>query len=139
MRPLGRPLVQALRRARHQPTMDRGDKMIQYLNWPYAAKAIIQHEYQTNHLNLWLTFNCPMRQTVKPLDTVWLLYVDTVPKIIVSSAWQDAYTLLLTSETLASSPARVLLAYDGPAQNLRTTWDKQWDPWGPILSFDLLA
>jgi hypothetical protein len=119
--------------------MAAGSEMIHHLNWPYAAKAIIQHEWQTDHLNLWLTFNYQMRQTTKPLDTVWLLYVDTVPKTVVSSTWQDAYTLLLASETLAASPTRVLLAYDGPSQNLTTSWYKQWEPWGPILSFDLLA
>ena len=113
--------------------------MTQNLPWPYAAKAIVQHEWETDHLNIWLTFRFQMRQTVKPLETVWLLYVDTVPKTIVSSAWQDAYTLLLTSETLGSSPTRVLLAFDGPTKNLRTTWDKEWEPWGPILSFDLLS
>ena len=113
--------------------------MIANLPWPYAAKAIIQHEWQTDHLNLWLTFRFSMRQSRKPPLTTWLLYVDTIAKTITSSAWEDGFTLLLTSETLASSPARVLLAFAGPSQNLRTTWDKQWEPWGPILSFDLLA
>jgi len=113
--------------------------MIDLEPWPYAAKAIIQHEWQTDHLNIWLTFRIHMDQTVKPLNAVWLLYVDTIEKTIVSSAWQDAFTLLLTSETLGSSPSRVLLAFEGPSSSLRATTHKTWEPWGPILSQDLLA
>ncbi|GAH23469.1 unnamed protein product, partial [marine sediment metagenome] len=32
-------------------------------------------------------------------------------------------------------PDRVTLEYDGPAYTLRTTWGKQWEPWGPILGY----
>jgi len=105
--------------------------------WPYAAKAVAQHEFDTDHINLWLTFRFSMAQTVKPDDSLWLLYVDTVPTLIASSSWQDPWTLLLVSDTLLGPPSRVLLAYDGPSQNLRTTWAKQWEPWGPILSIDV--
>ena len=80
-----------------------------------------------------------MDVSYKPGDALWILYVDTVPTLILSSAWQDAYTLLLESDALGSAPDRVLLAYDGPSPYLRAKWEKQWEPWGPILSQDLLA
>jgi hypothetical protein len=107
--------------------------------WPYAAKAIVQHEWQIDHLNIWLTFRLHMLQTVQPANTDWLLYVDTVLTPVASSTWQDAFTMLLTSVTLLSTPLRVLLAFDGPSLLLRTTYGKHWEPWGPILSQDLLA
>ena len=35
------------------------------------------------------------------------------------------------------NPDRVTLEYNGPDENLRITWDKQWEPWGPIVSVEL--
>jgi len=53
------------------------------------------------------------------------------------SAWQDAWTLLLTVPNVVTLPNRVTLEYDGPSENLRITWTKQWEPWGPIVSVEL--
>lgn len=119
-----------------------------YLPWPYAAKAIIEHEFDTNHLNIWVTFRFAMRiETIPPGETdpvpvmppleLWLCYVDDVEMPVTASAWQDAWTLLLTVPEVEGLPDRVLLAYDGPDEDLRIRWTKQWEPWGPILSLDV--
>lgn len=102
--------------------------------WPYAATAIVQHDWDTNHLNVWLIFKYPMDQTVKPAHGLWLCKVDGVLKAITVSAWQDEWTILLTVPDVLALPGRVTLEYDGPSESLRTTWEKQWEPWGPILS-----
>lgn len=104
---------------------------------PYAAKAIIEHEFDTDHLNVWLTFRHTMDEDVKPPLALWLLEADDMAIDITDSAWQDAWTLLLTSDTVAAYPARVTLEYNGPNSNLQTTWGKDWEPWGPILSTDI--
>ncbi|MBA7649717.1 hypothetical protein ES703_57515 [subsurface metagenome] len=43
----------------------------------------------------------------------------------------------MTVPEIAVLPDRVTLEYDGPNENLRITWDKQWEPWGPIVSVEL--
>lgn len=106
-------------------------------NWPYAAKAVIQHSWDVNHLNVWVTFRHPMDQTVKPADGLWLVEADTVPKAISASTWQDAYTMLLTVPNVNALPDEVTVEYDGPSSLLITTWDKQWEPWGPLLSINI--
>ena len=73
-----------------------------------------------------------------PLE-LWILECDAVPLNIVAEAWQDEHTLLLTSDTIAANPTRVTLEYNGPNDHLQTTWQKDWEPWGPILSKDLIA
>ncbi len=104
---------------------------------PYSAKAIIEHEFDTDHLNVFITFRFSMDQTVKPTHNLWICEVDDVEKAITVSAWQDAYTLLLTIPTVVVLPDRVTLAYEGPTEDLRITWQKQWEPWGPIVSVEL--
>ncbi len=104
---------------------------------PYAAKAIIEHEFDTDHLNIFVTFRFSMNQTVKPSDDLWLCKVDDVLKPVTISAWQDAWTILLTVPDIVVLPDRVTLEYDGPNENLRITWDKQWEPWGPIVSVEI--
>jgi len=104
---------------------------------PYAAKAMIEHEFDTDHLNIFVTFRFSMAQEVKPGHDLWLCEVDEVEKVITASAWQDAWTLLLTVDDVAVLPDRVTLAYDGPSPLLRITWNKQWEPWGPIVSIEL--
>jgi hypothetical protein len=122
--------------------------MDNYLPWPYAAKAIIQHEWVSTHLNIWLTFRHQMRRSSNPLAEppvydimppldLWLIKADGVDVAVVASEWVDQFTLLLTSNTVASAPARVTLEYNGPNQNLEIIWRKQWEPWGPILSLDI--
>ena len=103
---------------------------------PYAAKAIIEHQFVTDHLLLWVTFRFAMDQTVKPANAKWICRVEDVIKAITVSAWSDAYTMLLTTEAIASIPELVTLEYDGPGEDLRISWQKQWEPWGPILSSD---
>lgn len=103
---------------------------------PYAAKAIVEHEFDTDHLNVFVTFRFSMDQTVKPPHNLWICEVDDVVKAITASTWLDAWTLLLTIGAIASIPDRVTLEYDGPSTNLRITWQKQWEPWGPIVSSD---
>lgn len=103
---------------------------------PYAAKAIVEHEFDVDHLNIWVTFRFTMDVTVKPADELWLVEVDDVPKAVTASAWEDAWTILLTVDDIGSIPDKVTLEYDGPDTNLRITWLKQWEPWGPILSSD---
>jgi len=104
---------------------------------PYAAKAIIEHYFDIDHLDIYVTFRFPMNQTVKPANDLWLCEVDEVEKAVTVSAWQDAYTMLLTVPNVLTYPNKVTLEYDGPDENLLTTWLKQWEPWGPILSTDI--
>lgn len=104
---------------------------------PYAAKAIVKHEFDTDHLNVFVTFRFSMDESVKPSNGLWLVEADDVPKPVSASAWQDEWTLLLTVPNVAVNPDRVTLEYDGPDENLRCTWDKQWEPWGPIVSVEL--
>jgi len=104
---------------------------------PYAAKAIIEHEFDTDHLNIFVTFRFTMAQYVKPGNDLWICEVDDVVKAVTDSAWQDAYTMLLTVPDVVVLPDRVTLEYDGPSPLLRITWDKQWEPWGPIVSVEL--
>ena len=106
---------------------------------PYAAKAIVQHQWAAGTLSVWLTFRFPMNQLIKPLDTVWIVKVDGVVKAVASSAWQDAFTMLLSVNSITASPAEVKVKFDGPDSLLETTWHKNWEPWGYILSTDLTA
>ena len=109
------------------------------MNWlrPYAAKAIVEHEFDTDHLNIFVTFRFAMDESVKPPLGLWLCKVDDVAKDVTVSAWQDAWTLLLTVPDIAVLPDRVTLEYDGPSEDLRITWEKQWEPWGPIVSVEI--
>lgn len=104
-------------------------------NWPYAATAIVQHGWEPGLLTLWVIFRHPMNQTVKPAHAKWKLSIDGAPTNPVASTWLDPFTLKLLRNLVAVLPDEVTLEYDGPDANLLTTWDKQWEPWGPILSY----
>lgn len=104
---------------------------------PYSAKAIIEHEFDVDHLNIFVTFRFAMNQTVKPPHNLWLCEVDDVEMAVTISAWQDAWTILLTVPNVVVLPDRVTLEYDGPDPDLRITWDKQWEPWGAIVSIEI--
>lgn len=78
-----------------------------------------------------------MDVTIKPPLELWLCEVNEVPKEVIASTWQDAWTLLLTVDGIDVLPNRVTLEYDGPHENLKTTWYKQWEPWGPIVSIEI--
>lgn len=103
--------------------------------WPYAATAIVQWEWTGAIVYLWVTFKYPMDQTVKPPHPLWKPTVDDIAKAIAVSDWQDEFTIRLTVGLIFALPNRVTLEYDGPHGYLRTTWDKQWEPWGPILGY----
>lgn len=104
---------------------------------PYAAKAIVEHEFDTDHLNVFVTFRFSMDESVKPANDLWLVKVDDIQKPVTVSAWQDPWTMLLTVPGVVVLPDGVTLEYDGPDENLRITWEKQWEPWGPIVSVEL--
>jgi len=105
-----------------------------YLPWPYAAKAIVQHSWLATVLKIYVTFRHPMNTDNKPADNLWTVEADGSDEPIDSSEWIDAWTMLLTIDPLAAEPDEVTLEYEGPDENLSTTWNKQWEPWGPILS-----
>ncbi|MBA7657290.1 hypothetical protein ES703_65225 [subsurface metagenome] len=108
----------------------------QYLR-PYAAKAIIQHEFDVDHVKVYITFRFSMDQTVKPPNNLWICEIDSVVKAVFFAVWEDAWTIRLVIANIAVYPDRVTVEYDGPDENLQTTWGKQWEPWGPILSTDI--
>lgn len=102
--------------------------------WPYAALAVVNWLYETPSLFCWVVFRHPMDQSVKPPLATWVVDVDGVEKTPASSAWIDEWTLLLTVTLDGVKPDIVYVEYEGPDENLRTTWMKQWEPWGPILA-----
>jgi hypothetical protein len=102
---------------------------------PYATKAIISHEFDIDHLNIYIEFRHPMDITVKPSDDLWIVNLDSVPTAITSSTWLDQFTMLLLINGVGSLPDRVTVQYDGPDPLLITAWDKQWNPWAAIPSY----
>jgi hypothetical protein len=113
---------------------------------PYAYGANINHVFDTDHLQVYVTFRHPMQRSAipqatppvydwYPLPVFWLLEADEVEVDIISAEWLDEHTLLLTSDTVASEPTGVTLEYAGPDEKLCTTWGKQWEPWGPKPSY----
>lgn len=123
----------------HHPTRTLIMTNTLYMAWPYAAKAIIQYDFDvgTNRIQIWITFRHPMDQTVKPLDAQWIVMHEAVPKAVTASAWQDAYTMWLLVPACFWNPVHLTVEYDGPCKELWTTWHKQWEPWGPILALDI--
>lgn len=104
---------------------------------PYAAKAIIEHQFDIDHLDIYVTFRFPMDQDVKPAHDLWIVEVDDIEKAVTASVWIGQFTILLTVAGIATKPAKVTLEYNGPDENLRITWAKQWEPWGPIASTEI--
>lgn len=104
---------------------------------PYAAKAIVEHHFDVDHLDIYVTFRFSMIEDVKPPNNLWIVEVDDVVKAVTVSAWQDTWTMLLTVPGIPVLPEKVTLEYNGPNISLRSTWDKQWEPWGPIVSVEL--
>ena len=112
---------------------------------PYAAKAKISYSYVIDRLELYVTFGLPMQRTFKllpdpteypllPPVNKWLMKIGTVDYDIITDAWLDDYTMLLTSDDCPPPAAAVSLAYLGPDSGLKTTWGKQWEPWGKIIA-----
>jgi len=44
---------------------------------------------------------------------------------------------MLTVPEIDVLPEQVTLEYNGPSADLRITWKKQWEPWGPIVSTEI--
>jgi hypothetical protein len=115
---------------------------------PYAAKATIEHEFNIDHIDIWITFRLPMKicsdplnhptvYDIKPPDSKWIVELDGIVTAISSSDWLDQFTMHLLIESVALPPAELTVEYDSPDFLLRTTWDKQWEPWGKITSTDI--
>jgi hypothetical protein len=113
---------------------------------PYAYVQQINHVFDTNHLNIYVTFRHQMQRSIVPqadppvydwypITERWLLEADEVPIDILSSEWLDEFTLLLTSDVVASEPTGVTLAYVGPDEKLCYNWGKQIEPFGARESF----
>lgn len=110
---------------------------IVYPGWPSCAKAVIEHEFDTDHLSVWLTFSDSMNILKVPLITDFVPFLDNVVKAFATIEWIDHYTLLLTIADVGSLPDRVLIDFPYPVQNLVTYYGKQWEPWADILSIDI--
>jgi hypothetical protein len=105
--------------------------------WPKYAKAVIQHEWTNNTLNVWITFVEAMDILSKPSLSVWQVDIDGTMFYPFASDWQDAWTMLLQVANVNSLPDRVLVADVLLDRDLATTTGKQWEPWGPILSAEI--
>ncbi len=105
------------------------------LPWPYAAKAIIQHQHRITFAVVWITFRHKMDIDVKPPDAKWIVRADGLPKPIFSQTWLDPWTMQLIVPDILTPPRHLTVEYDGPDENLITAWNKQWEAWGEILSF----
>lgn len=112
---------------------------------PYAAKAIVSHDFNVNHVSIWVEFNHAMEMYIRPLASpvpahltpalsLWKLKCDGVELAVVAESWQDGWTLLLTSDTIEAAPSKITLEYLGPSIGLKTAWGKQWEAFGPIPS-----
>lgn len=103
--------------------------------WPYAATAIVQWEWLGTTMYVWVTFRHPMNISVKPATALFECKVNGVIKPFFGNQWEDEFTLRFLVVAVMALPDRVTLKYNGPDPTLRTTWDKQWEPWGPILGY----
>lgn len=115
---------------------------------PYAAKATVEFAYTAGRIELYATFNRRMQRYIRPLTGTppaplmplighWGIMADTSSVDVASSSWLDEWTLQLITENFAPYPTTVTLEYLGPDPGLKTAWDKQWEPFGPILAIDL--
>lgn len=110
---------------------------VTYPGWPYAAKSVIQFEWNAVKIRIWMTFGHAMNtDDTPPLAkfTIKTDGVDRTPDLIV---WIDPWTLRIDKTVAIAHPDRVLVKYDGPDWNVRTTWHKIWEPWGFILALDI--
>lgn len=103
--------------------------------WPYAALANIEYVWVVTQLAMYVVFPHPMDQDLKPAHNLWECRVDGNVKPIVTSFWNDAFTLRLIIDNVLAQPTTVLLKYLGPDHNLQTTWGKDWEPWGYIRCY----
>lgn len=101
-------------------------------NWPYASKPIIQYDHTGTTLQLWVIFRHPMDISVTPPLATWIIRVNGVLKTPIAGVWLDPYTLTLVVITIPAYPYAVTVKYDGPDEGLRISWQKQFEPFGPI-------
>lgn len=78
-----------------------------------------------------------MDTNVTPAQILFTAKLDGVDRGCSVVGWKDAYTLTMQVQPFLAHPDRVLLTYDGPSEDLRTTWQKQWEPWDRILCNDV--
>jgi len=100
--------------------------------WPYSALASVHYDHTGTTLQIWIIFKYPMDTSVKPPLAKWDVVVNLVGKTPVSSSWIDEWSLTLVVINIPAYPNTVTCAYDGPDEDLRTSWNKQWEPFGPI-------
>lgn len=110
--------------------------MTSYYGWPYATKAIFQHERIGNALLIYVIFKHPMNVSANPPNAKWIVKVNGVQKAVWLSSWIDTWTRQLEVLGILTLPTRVTVEYDGPDEGLKTTWGKQWEPFGPMPSED---
>ncbi|NVM23406.1 MAG: hypothetical protein HWN68_16680 [Desulfobacterales bacterium] len=108
-----------------------------FREYPYAAKAQIEFDFEDPLTWVWVTFRLPMDQAVKPADDLWICRADGVLKAIAMSGWLDFWTMVMFPADILARPETLTIEYDGPDPLLHTTWGKQWEPWGPILAIDI--
>jgi len=63
------------------------------------------------------------------------LIVDGNPTPPPTLTWLDQFTMLIERGYPIGYPDLVTIEYTGPDPNLRTTWDKQWEPWAPTQAY----
>lgn len=105
--------------------------------FPYAAKAIVQFIMVGVDLEIYLTFKHKMNIDNKPALALWICKLNGGADAVDSSTWLDHWTLKLVILAPAAAPSNVTVEYDGPDDNLATTWAKQWEPWGAIQGTNL--
>lgn len=105
--------------------------------WPYAARPVIQFEYHGTMLTVYVVFRYPMNMDVIPPLNAWVLRVDGIDKTPAFTSWKDSHCVAFTVMNIPAHPGRVLCTFLGPLDTLKTTWDKQWEPWYRILCIDV--
>ena len=109
--------------------------MSRYPGWPYCVKPVAQWEwFEESYLDIYLTFEEPMDILVKPAVSRFTILTEGDTYTPNSLTWIDMYTLLVRLNFYAFEPVEVKLKYTGPDILLRTTWHKQWEPFGYIRS-----
>lgn len=108
-----------------------------YVPWPYARKCHPIFDYVGDDIRLYMTFPLPMDQTVEPALAKWLIWYNGAANAPHSASWLDEVTYYIRRNNVGGHPARVLIKYLGPDTSFRTTWAKQWEPWGYIPVIDI--
>ena len=105
--------------------------------WPYATKAVLQHNFDVNHLDLFMTFYEKMNILLLPPTVNFYWRVDGSQVGIDIIAWLDPWTLKFINYSVDDDPDKVTLEYRIPTPLLITVGGKQWDIFGEILSQEI--